>query len=202
MPWGQGQELTSTFHTFISSIGCLHLATFRSQASIHCFLSLFFQKKSRSYQIWPCRKIGQGQPRVKYDGLEFQMLHTKFNGKQSTSSRLEGFSRVFTIYGRGGHLGHVTQMPRTNFRSPYPRRLHINLALIGHAVSDKKMFETIVNAGRTPEHGYTINSPMSLRLRWANNDYMKIWSKMNSKYYTFCHNSSISSELAQKVLKR
>ena len=25
----------------------------------------------------------------------------------------------------GGHLGHVTQMPRTNFRSPYPRRLHI-----------------------------------------------------------------------------
>ena len=29
------------------------------------------------------------------------------------------------IYGRGGHLGHVTQMPRTNIRSPYPRRLHI-----------------------------------------------------------------------------
>ena len=32
---------------------------------------------------------------------------------------------VFTIYGRGGHLGHVTQMPRTKYRSPYPRRLHI-----------------------------------------------------------------------------
>ena len=31
----------------------------------------------------------------------------------------------FTIYGRGGHLGHVTQMPRTNFRCPYTRRLHI-----------------------------------------------------------------------------
>ena len=27
--------------------------------------------------------------------------------------------------GRGGHLGHVTQMPRTNFRFPYSRRLHI-----------------------------------------------------------------------------
>ena len=26
----------------------------------------------------------------------------------------------FTIYGCGGHLGHVTQMPRTNFPSPYP----------------------------------------------------------------------------------
>ena len=25
----------------------------------------------------------------------------------------------------GGHLIHVTKMPRTNFRSLYPRRLHI-----------------------------------------------------------------------------
>ena len=33
--------------------------------------------------------------------------------------------RVFTIYGSGGHLDHVTRMPRTNFRSPFPRRLHI-----------------------------------------------------------------------------
>ena len=32
---------------------------------------------------------------------------------------------VYIIYGRGGHLGHVTHMPRTNFRSPYPRRLQI-----------------------------------------------------------------------------
>ena len=29
------------------------------------------------------------------------------------------------MYGNGGHLGHVTQMLRTNFLSPYPRRLHI-----------------------------------------------------------------------------
>ena len=32
---------------------------------------------------------------------------------------------VFTIYGRGGHLGNVTHMPRTIFRSPYLRRLQI-----------------------------------------------------------------------------
>ena len=37
--------------------------------------------------------------------------------------------RVFTIYRRGGHLGHVTKMPRTNFRSPYPRRLHIKFGI-------------------------------------------------------------------------
>ena len=68
------------------------------------------------------------------------MLHTKFR-ENRTSGSGEDLRRVFTIYGRGGHLGHVTQMPRTKFRFPYPRRLHINLALIGQAVYEKKMFE-------------------------------------------------------------
>ena len=52
------------------------------------------------------------------------MLHTKFRGNRSTGSE-EIFEGFFTIYGRGGHLGHVTKMPGTKFRSPYPRRLHI-----------------------------------------------------------------------------
>ena len=52
------------------------------------------------------------------------MLHTKFREYRQAGSK-EDFKRVFRIYGRGGHLGHVTQMPRTNFRSLYPRRLHI-----------------------------------------------------------------------------
>ena len=33
--------------------------------------------------------------------------------------------RVFTIYGLGGNLGHVTQMRQTNFRSPNPLRLNV-----------------------------------------------------------------------------
>ena len=53
------------------------------------------------------------------------MLHTKFRENRPTGSGEEDFGRFFTIYGRDGYLGHVTQMPRTNFRSPYPRRLHI-----------------------------------------------------------------------------
>ena len=53
------------------------------------------------------------------------MQHAKFRGNRPAGSGEEEFLRVFTIYGHGGHLGHVTQMPRTNFRSPYPRRLHI-----------------------------------------------------------------------------
>ena len=52
------------------------------------------------------------------------MLHTKFRGNRSIGSGEEDLLRVFTIYGRGGHLGHVTQMLQTNFRSPYPRRFH------------------------------------------------------------------------------
>ena len=53
------------------------------------------------------------------------MLHTKFQENPPAGSGEEDFCRVFTIYGHGCHLGHVTQMPRTNFRSPYPRSLHI-----------------------------------------------------------------------------
>ena len=53
------------------------------------------------------------------------MLHTKFHGNRPACSGVEDFWRGFIIYGRGGHLGHVTQMPRTNFRPPYLRWLHI-----------------------------------------------------------------------------
>ena len=53
------------------------------------------------------------------------MLHIELCENRPSGSAEENFSRVFTIYGHGGHLGHVTQMPRTNFRFPYPKRLHI-----------------------------------------------------------------------------
>ena len=52
------------------------------------------------------------------------MLHTKFRGNRPTGSG-EDIFRVFIIYGRGGHLGHVTWTIYTNFGSPFPRRLHI-----------------------------------------------------------------------------
>ena len=53
------------------------------------------------------------------------MLHAKFRCNWTIGFGEEEFLRVFTIYGHGGHLGQVTQMPRTDFRSPYRRRLHI-----------------------------------------------------------------------------
>ena len=35
------------------------------------------------------------------------MLHTKFQGHQSIGSEEEDVFKVFTIYGHGGHVGHV-----------------------------------------------------------------------------------------------
>ena len=52
------------------------------------------------------------------------MLHTKFLENRSAGYG-EDFLKGFIIYGRCGHLGHVTQMPGTKFCSHYPRRFHI-----------------------------------------------------------------------------
>ena len=62
--------------------------------------------------------------RPNYDGLESQMLHTKFRENRPAGSR-EDFLVFFTIYGRGGNLGHVTLILRSNFRLPYQWMLHI-----------------------------------------------------------------------------
>ena len=51
------------------------------------------------------------------------MLHTKFHGNRPAGSGEEDF------YGHGGHLGHVTWTIYINFRSPFPRRLHIKFGL-------------------------------------------------------------------------
>ena len=51
------------------------------------------------------------------------MLHTKFRGNRPACSR-EDFLRVFTIYGRGGHLGHVTSIMLINFHLLVPESFH------------------------------------------------------------------------------
>ena len=46
------------------------------------------------------------------------MLHTKFLGNRPAGSGEEDFCRVSTIYGRGGHLGHVTSIIFNKFSFP------------------------------------------------------------------------------------
>ena len=52
------------------------------------------------------------------------MLHTKFCENRPASSGEEDFRRFFTIYGCGGHLGHVTRIMLTNFHFTVPESFH------------------------------------------------------------------------------
>ena len=54
------------------------------------------------------------------------MVHTKFQGHRSTASGEIDFFKVFTIYGHGGHVGHVTQLICINFHSHSPLSFHMN----------------------------------------------------------------------------
>ena len=53
------------------------------------------------------------------------MMYAKFQDHRTSGSGEEDFLKVFIIYGRGGHHGHVTWTIYTHFGSPIPRRLHI-----------------------------------------------------------------------------
>ena len=73
--------------------------------------SRFFSYKCIRNPIWSWRKVGQ--PRfiicANLVGPTSPMLHTKFQGHWPFGSR-EDILRVFTIYGHGGHLNHVTKI--------------------------------------------------------------------------------------------
>ena len=44
------------------------------------------------------------------------MLHTKFRENRPVGSGEEDFLVFFTIYGRGGHLCHVTKISQTKYK--------------------------------------------------------------------------------------
>ena len=52
------------------------------------------------------------------------MQHTKFRRNRPVGSGEEDFGRVFTIYGRGGHLGHVTSIMSSDFHFLVPESFH------------------------------------------------------------------------------
>ena len=54
------------------------------------------------------------------------MLHTKFRGNRTAGSGEEDFKGVFTIYGHGGHLGHVTSIMSSDFHFLVPESFHKN----------------------------------------------------------------------------
>ena len=52
------------------------------------------------------------------------MLNTKFLGNRPPGSTEEDFQRIFTIYGRVGHLGHVTSIMLSDFHFLVPESFH------------------------------------------------------------------------------
>ena len=69
------------------------------------------------------------------------MLLTKFRGNRPAGSGEEYFRKVFTIYGRGGHVGHVTSIMSSDLHSLYLKAFVKNLVQIGTVVSEKIQFE-------------------------------------------------------------
>ena len=69
------------------------------------------------------------------------MLHTKFRGNRPAGSGETDFWRVFTIYGLGGHLGHVTSIMSSDFHFLVLETLIQSLVQIDTVVSEKIRFE-------------------------------------------------------------
>ena len=69
------------------------------------------------------------------------MLHTKFRRNRLVGSGEEQFRRVFTIYGHGGHPGHVTSIMSSDFHFLVPESFHTKFGSDRHIISKKIQFE-------------------------------------------------------------
>ena len=130
-PRSRNDIVLQYLHTFIYSIRCLLLLAFRSLTAIVSEKSTVFTFSYRKAQV---TKFDLAVKQVKVTpGSSFEQTMMGWSPRCFIPSfvkiNLPVVEKIFegflTIYGRGGHLGHVTHMPRTNFRSPYPRRLQI-----------------------------------------------------------------------------
>ena len=61
------------------------------------------------------------------------MLHTKFRGNRPAGSTEKDFRRIFTIYGRVSHLGHVTSIMLSDFHFLVPESCHTKFGSDWHS---------------------------------------------------------------------
>ena len=130
---------------------------------IHCFT--FFPYKSIRDQIWPCCKIGQGQPRViiwaNLVVLKHPMMHTKIQSHWPFGSGEEDFFRFLAYMAMSAILVMWPGPFEQTFVPPSHRSSIWNLTLIGPVVSEEKMFKvwttTDDDGRRRPT--YPISSP-------------------------------------------
>ena len=154
----------------------------------HCFT--FFPYKSIREQIWPCHNTGQGYPRdiiwTHLVVLVHLMLHTKFQGHWSFVSGEEDFLRFLPYMG----MVAILVMFGLTFVPPSHGGSIWNLTLIDQAVSEEEMFQECgrwtdnrrqTTDGEWRRPTYPISSPVSLRLRRANNREWGSMSPLNPK---------------------
>ena len=116
-------------HNFINSSSCLHLPFFRSQAAIVSEKSTVFTFSYRKAEVTKFDLAIKRSWSTKDHHLYklcrawVPVLHANFQDHRTSGSGV-----VFTIYGRGGHLGHETWTIYTN--SLFPRRLHMNFGFV------------------------------------------------------------------------
>ena len=170
-PPGTSFDVNRHFWSLRSSV-----ASFKSETTIVSEKSIvlpFFPCKSIRDQIWPCRKIGQGQPRViiwtNLVVLDHPMAHTKIQGHRPFGSGEEEFLRFLPYMGMAAILVVWRGPFEQTFVPPSQGGSTWNLTSIGPVVSEE-MFENIDihttytythihTHMRTPEPAYTISSP-------------------------------------------
>ena len=128
----------------------------------------FSPYKSIRDQIWPCRKICQGQPRVliwtNLVVLEHPTLHTKCQGHRPFGSG-EDFLRLYHLWAwRPSWSSDLDRLNIMFFFSSTHGGSTWNLASVG-SVASEEMFNNVDDGRRRP--AYPLSSPISLRLKWA-----------------------------------
>ena len=131
MSWGQGQEMTLTFHTFLSSISCLHLPTFRWLAANPLF-SLFPTEKPKLPNLTlPLNRSrstqGHHLNKLWWAGVPDATYQVSWEIGQPVMEKkiFEGFSHIWAWQPSWS----CDPDAGNNFRSPYPRRAHIKFGL-------------------------------------------------------------------------
>ena len=139
------------------------------ELKIHCFT--FLPYKSARDQIWHCRRIGQGQPRViiwiNLVVLKHPTLHTKFKGLRPFGSREEDFLRFLPYMGMAAILVRWPG-PLEQFLFPHPMEAPYKIWLwLAQWFLRRRVWPlpTMTREAYT----YPISSPVSLQLRWAKN---------------------------------
>ena len=140
-------------YRFMYSFSQLHLPTLTSQTTIVSEKSIvlpFSPYKSIMDQIWPCRKIGQGQPRIiiwaNLVVLEYPMLHTNFQGHRSAFWFQRRFLRFLPYMGMAAILVMSPWLFEKNFFPPIHGGSIRNLASTGPVASE--MFENVDDGQR------------------------------------------------------